>query len=91
MGFFRKNRGGVFFVYSFLCAAVYFGQAVELAIREDHPRLLNVSRECMNRVYALGLAWRWMGEEKYAVKCKENLPAACDFGGGAAGREKVES
>ncbi len=43
------------------------------------PRLLSVSRECMARVYSLGLAWRWTGEEKYAVRLKENLMAVCAF------------
>src|SRR4030042_2977446 len=32
------------------------------------PRLLHVSRECLDRIYALGLAYRWTGEEKYAKK-----------------------
>ncbi len=43
------------------------------------PRLLYVSRECLNRVYALGLAWRWTGEQKYAARATENLLAVCAF------------
>jgi len=43
------------------------------------PRLLHVSRECLNRVYALGLAYRWTGEEKYAKKTLDNLLTVCDF------------
>jgi len=43
------------------------------------PRLLHVSRECVNRTYALGLAWRWTGEEKYAAKATGNLLAVCAF------------
>jgi hypothetical protein len=43
------------------------------------PRLLHVSRECMHRIYALGLAWRWTGEEKYAKKAVENLLTVCAF------------
>jgi hypothetical protein len=43
------------------------------------PRLLHVSRECMHRIYALGLAWRWTGEEKYAKKAAENLLTVCAF------------
>ena len=43
------------------------------------PRLLHVSRECLNRIYALGLAYRWTGEEKYAKKAAENLLAVCAF------------
>ncbi len=43
------------------------------------PRLLHVSRECVSRVYALGLAYRWTGREKYAKKAVENMLAVCAF------------
>ncbi|MBE0535581.1 MAG: heparinase II/III family protein [Phycisphaerae bacterium] len=43
------------------------------------PRLLSVSRELMNRVYALGLAYRWTGNRSYADKAVENMLAACAF------------
>ncbi len=43
------------------------------------PRLLAVSRECLDRVYTLGLAWRWTGKDKYADKLLENLRIACAF------------
>jgi len=43
------------------------------------PRLLHVSRECLHRMYALALAWRWTGEERYARAAKENLLAVCAF------------
>jgi dienelactone hydrolase len=43
------------------------------------PRLLHVSRDCLERVYALGLAYRWAGDEKYAAKAKENLLQVCAF------------
>jgi len=43
------------------------------------PRLLHVSRDCLKRVYALGIAWRWTGEEKYARKIEENLLTVCAF------------
>ncbi len=43
------------------------------------PRLLHVSRECAYRIYALGLAWRWTGKDKYARKATENLLAVCSF------------
>lgn len=43
------------------------------------PRLLHVSRECLKRIYALGLAWRWTGQERYADKAVENLLAVCAF------------
>ncbi|MDT8300029.1 MAG: hypothetical protein RQ760_01005 [Sedimentisphaerales bacterium] len=37
-----------------------------LTYRKIGPRLLHISRECLHRIYALGLAYRWTGEEKYA-------------------------
>lgn len=43
------------------------------------PRLLSVSRECVRRVYALGLAWRWSGDDKYAKALKDNLLTVCAF------------
>ena len=43
------------------------------------PRLLSVSRDCMARVYSLGLAWRWTGDEKYARALKSNLLTVCAF------------
>ncbi|MDP6040752.1 MAG: heparinase II/III family protein [Candidatus Latescibacteria bacterium] len=57
--------------------------ALEKSILEyripDGLRLLGTSRDCMNRVYALGLAWRWTGEQKYADNLIENLRAVCAF------------
>ncbi|HUV40707.1 MAG TPA: heparinase II/III family protein, partial [Sedimentisphaerales bacterium] len=43
------------------------------------PRLLHVSREYLDRIYALALAWRWTGRAVYADKAVENLLSACDF------------
>ena len=43
------------------------------------PRLLNVSRDCVRRMYAFGLAWRWTGQKRYLEKARENLLAVCDF------------
>ena len=43
------------------------------------PRLLSVSRECLDRMYALGIAWRLTGEEKYARKAEEDMLAVCAF------------
>ena len=43
------------------------------------PRLLSVSRECVRRVYALALAWRWTGKRVYADKVRDNLLAVCAF------------
>ncbi|MHC4753377.1 MAG: DUF4962 domain-containing protein, partial [Planctomycetota bacterium] len=50
-----------------------------LTYRKIGPRLLHISRECLNRIYALGLAYRWTGDEKYAAKAAENLLAVCAF------------
>jgi len=43
------------------------------------PRLLGVSRDCLNRVYALGLAYRLTGKEQYAARAVEDLLAVCAF------------
>jgi hypothetical protein len=56
--------------------------ALELAPLEHKlvgPRLLSVSRECLKRMYTLALAWRWMGEEKYAQAAEANLLTVCAF------------
>ena len=50
-----------------------------LTYRKIGPRLLHVSRECLHRIYALGLAYRWTGEEKYAVKAVDNMLTVCAF------------
>ncbi|MHC4173601.1 MAG: heparinase II/III domain-containing protein [Planctomycetota bacterium] len=50
-----------------------------LTYRKRGPRLLRVSRACLHRIYALGLAWRWTGEEKYAGKAVDNMLAVCAF------------
>ena len=43
------------------------------------PRLLSVSREAVQRVYALGLAWRLTRQEKYAGALRETLLTVCSF------------
>jgi len=50
-----------------------------LTYRKIGPRLLSVSRECLRRIYALGLAYRWTGEEKYADKAVDNMLTVCAF------------
>ena len=50
-----------------------------LKYKKIGPRLLSVSRDCVNREYALALAYRWTGEEKYAKKAVDNLLAVCAF------------
>lgn len=43
------------------------------------PRLLSVSRACLNRVRTLALAWRWTGDDKYAKAAEQNLLTVCAF------------
>ncbi len=43
------------------------------------PRLLDKSRECMNRVYSLSFAYRWTGNKYYLYKAVANLKNVCDF------------
>lgn len=50
-----------------------------LKYKKIGPRLLSVSRECVSREYALALAYRWTGEEKYAKKAVDNMLAVCAF------------
>jgi Heparinase II/III-like protein len=50
-----------------------------LKYKKIGPRLLSVSRECLHRIYALGLAYRWTGQEKYARKAAENMLTVCAF------------
>lgn len=50
-----------------------------LTYRKIGPRLLRVSRECLSRMYALGLAWRLTGRQAYAEKAIDNLLAVCRF------------
>ena len=62
-----------------LSKADVYAQKPVLTYEKIGPRLLHISRECLKRIYALGLAWRWTGEEKYAEKAVENLLAVCSF------------
>lgn len=43
------------------------------------PRLLAVSRACLDRVYPLALVWRWTGERAYADAAIANLKTVCAF------------
>ncbi|MCC6695048.1 MAG: heparinase, partial [Candidatus Hydrogenedentes bacterium] len=43
------------------------------------PRLLSVSRACLQRIYTLGVAYRWTGEVKYADAIKSNMMTVCAF------------
>jgi heparinase II/III-like protein len=61
------------------------GRADEYSLRPvlerklSGPRLLGVSRQCLARVYALGLAYRWTGRAVYAERARDNLLAVCAF------------
>ena len=43
------------------------------------PRLLSVSRACLHRIYALGVAYRWTGDAKYVDAVKSNMMTVCAF------------
>jgi hypothetical protein len=59
--------------------ADYQFQKPPLKYEKIGPRLLHVSRACLHRIYALALAYRWTGQEKYAKKAAENLLTVCAF------------
>ncbi len=42
-------------------------------------RLLDVSRECLRRVFYLAYAWRMTGQEKYRRRAEQELLAVCAF------------
>ncbi len=50
-----------------------------LVYKKVGPRLLSVSRDCLHRIYALALAYRWTGGDRYAAKAKANLLEVCAF------------
>jgi rhamnogalacturonyl hydrolase YesR len=43
------------------------------------PRMLHVSRNCLDRMYVLGLAWKLTGDERYARAMRDNLLTVCAF------------
>lgn len=43
------------------------------------PRLLDKSRECLNRVYNLAFAYRWTNNPKYLASAIANLKNVCSF------------
>jgi len=45
----------------------------------DGQRLLEVSREVLNRMITLGFAWQVTGEEKYARRAWDELEQVCNF------------
>jgi len=62
-----------------LSQADAYSERPMLTYRKIGPRLLHVSRACLHRIYILGLAWRWTGDEKYARKAVDNLLTVCAF------------
>jgi len=50
-----------------------------LVYKKIGPRLLNVSRDCLRRTYALSLAWRWTGKKQYADQAIKNIVTVCTF------------
>lgn len=57
----------------------YLGtETLSYTARENH-RLMSVSRECIYRMYTLGLAWRITGDDRYAAKAERDLLAVCNF------------
>jgi hypothetical protein len=51
----------------------------ELVYHKIGPRLLSVSRDCVNRMYCYGLAWRVTGDEKYVAKARATMLTVCGF------------
>jgi len=43
------------------------------------PRMLDQSRECLNRVYDLSFAYRWTGNDKYYNSALSNMKTVCAF------------
>ncbi|MBE7558502.1 heparinase II/III family protein [bacterium] len=62
-----------------LAAADRYCTAPTLEYRKITIRLLHVSRECLDRTQALGMAWRLTGDPKYARAARDNLLAVCAF------------
>jgi len=62
-----------------IAEADYLARKPVLVRKIVGPRLLGVSRDCVRRMYAFGLAWRWTGKSKYLDKARENLLAVCEF------------
>lgn len=62
-----------------LKAADRYLEALPLVHKLRGPRLLYVSRDCLNRIYALALAYRLSGKEIYAQKAEETLLTVSAF------------
>ncbi len=54
-------------------------EAPPLVYKKIGPRLLSVSRDCLERTQALAMAWKLTGDEKYARAARDNLLSVCAF------------
>ncbi len=59
--------------------ALTYREAPALKHELKGPRLLAVSRECLDRIYALAFAWRWTRDESFAEAGIANLKTVCAF------------
>lgn len=66
----------------FTCIRVLADQTLATPLLERKMtgrRLLSVSRACLDRMFALGFAWRVTGERKYARRAAAEALAVCRF------------
>ncbi len=59
--------------------ALTYTKAPALKHELKGPRLLAVSRECLDRIYTLAFAWRWTHNEAFADSAIDNLKTVCAF------------
>ena len=57
----------------------YLDEPVLSYTPREGRRLLSVGRECMNRMYTLGIAWRLTGDDRYAERAVKDLLAICEL------------
>jgi hypothetical protein len=46
---------------------------------ERTPTMIQTSRECLERIYSLALAWRLTRQQRFAAAAIDNLETVCDF------------
>ena len=56
-----------------------FLDSPELKRKKIGKRLLKVSREALDRIASLSLAWKFTGDDKYAAKAVRDARAVCGF------------
>ena len=79
-----KNRDDAklneYFDYVKLCADRLFDVEPHGYILDDEEdSILETARNILERIICLGFMWRMTGEEKYAVRCVEEMNNACNF------------